>query len=463
MSTVSETLAVLDQLQHLVTTSRGYGSGHPATLQSARALALAIDVAAPPVTLQFVVGVAFRSFQVLPLDLERLARVAGLAEALHRSGAQEIELSANPSVEELMLLAEALAAPRGGRSLDDMGLATIRFRELPNAVPGQEIETVEPEIFVAAQIVLGLRALRDVLESPEQLHTRWPFAAGMEAVRRLERAFETNASLTASTLEAAPGPVDVARRALSAAHHVASVCAPRGAPLPTRRALAHATLIVASLGFALRGGRPFNDAAERARQACLGALTPDADPHRLLVASILHDLCGGRVLGAGELVALAYTMELRRCPEDVDFDLALDDLLAAEVSEGRGASRALWTRLRIAVSGSIPPGARVKLKDGRRGIVLGPGPSNDPRRPLLLVEGATEVASSEVAIEAPPSPAPSFPAPEVEEIKPRRRDTRRDSTGPRPADPSLRKRLRDSRRDPTDPRLSQGSPTERDD
>jgi hypothetical protein len=404
VSHFNETLEVLEHTQKLVHTVRSYGADHPAGRNQANELIRAVCAAGPPFSIQFVVQAVFRDFQVLPLDVERYDRVIALGAALHRLGAHEVTFSAAPSADDLLALAEAIATPtREPRPIDELGLSTVRFREIPDAVPGTEVETVEPEIFVAAQIVLGLRTIREALDGQSAESPRpWSFSVGMEAVRRLERALETHASLTASTLEAAPGERDVARRAMSAAHHVASVCTALSAPLAERRALTHAALAITALGLAPRGGRSFDEAVSVAHASCLSALrAANPDPHRLLVMSVLHDALYTKQLSALGLVRLAYELELQRCAPDVTFDLTLSDLLSRVVSSED--QDGVWIRMRIAVSRTIPPGARVRLKDGRSAVVLGPGPSGDPRFPLLLVDGSAEVAESEATLADPRS------------------------------------------------------------
>lgn len=403
-----ETLAVLDQLSMLVTATRTYGSQHPATEGAAANLASAIRAAAPPFAFQFVVGAVFRDRELLPIDGERYDRVLVMAEGLHRGGAQEITFQA-ASTEDLVLLASMLQANPTGRLLDDLGLASISFREIPDAKPGEELETVEPEIFVAAQLVLGFRAARACADAAANAAgVAWPFAQGMEAVRRLERAMETHASVTAYTLEIAPGAMDPGRRALMAAHHVRVVTTCLSIGKPLARAAAHAALAIAACGLTGRGGAEFEMAVGAAAARSADALdAASADPHRILVSALLHDQATHRRLSIGELLRLAYELECARCPADVAFDLGLADVLATALSRWNqpGAPTGPWVRVRVAAAGVMPAGARVRLADGRRGIILGPGASGDPMRPMILIDGRTIEAAEPPVLDGTPHQA----------------------------------------------------------
>jgi hypothetical protein len=446
MSDPSNTVALVEQLTVLLGSVRAYGVEHPSTERAASAVAEAITAAGPPFALQFMVSAVFRDRELVPLDGDRYDRAMALAEALHRGGAQEIAFVSDPSAEEIAIFGGALitagakpprvkrappagaknAPPKGEVDFDALGLSTLAFREIPDAQPGAELETVEKEIFVSAQLVLALRATRRAVAGVRAAPAVWAFSQGMETVRRLERALETHPTFTASMLEIAPGEIDVARRALNAAHHVASIFAALQTPKPMTRAAIHAVLVLGAVGLAPRDGATFRAAATSARDATAAALpgTP-FDPHRYAVASILADLADERALATTELFGLAYMLERRRCPTDVAFDLTLADLLSNELaklgtSEERAESpAAMWLRLRVMVAGAIPPGARVRLADGRRGIVLGPGPSGDPMLPSVLVNGQREDVRTPPRLEGTPGAAPK-----TKSIRPGRARTR---------------------------------------
>jgi hypothetical protein len=410
----SETLAVLDKLHLLLSATRAYGSQHPSAEAAAAALALAIRDALPPFALQFVVGAAFRDRELLPIDGERYDRMLVIGDGLHKGGAQEVVFHGGNS-EELVVLSAALLSHRE-HLLDDLGLTSVSFREIPDASPGQELETVEPEIFVAAQLVLGFGAARACAEASSSITPQpWSFANGMEAVRRLERAMETNASVTAYTLEIAPGTIDPGRRALMAAHHVRVVANCLGTSKSVARASAHAALMIAACGLAPRGGSSFDAAVAKAAACSVAGLeVASADPHRVLVTTLLHDQSTHARLPIGALLRLAYEIELERCPVDVDFDLGLADVLSSAVSKWNhpGSSMAAWVRVRVAAAGVMPAGARVRLADGRRGIVLGPGASGDPMLPMVLVDGLTFSTLEPPVIEGTPQKPGGVPAEE---------------------------------------------------
>lgn len=432
MSDPTNTVALVEQLSLLLTSVRAYGVEHPSTERAAAAVADAITAAGPPFALQFMVSAVFRDRELVPLDGDKYDRAMALAEALHRGGAQEIAFVTDPSAEEIAIFGGALitagakppkvkrvahagakAPPPAEVDFDALGLSTLAFREIPDAQPGAELETVEKEIFVSAQLVLALRAARRAVTAVRADPAVWPFSQGMEAVRRLERALETHATFTATMLEIAPGEIDVARRALNSAHHVASIFAALGTPKQMARAAIHAVLVLSAVGLGSRDGLGFRAAAASARDFATAALeeTP-YDPHRHAVAAILADLADERALATTELFGLAYMLERRRCPKDVAFDLTLADLLSNELaklgaSEERAESpAAMWLRLRVMVAGEIPPGARVRLADGRRAIVLGPGTSGDPMLPSVLVNGQREDVRTPPKLEGTPGAAP---------------------------------------------------------
>lgn len=419
-----ETLAVLDQMHLLVAAARAYGPDHPSTERAAEVVAAAIREAAPPFSLQFVVQAVFRDRELVPVDVDRYDRAMALGEGLHRGGAQEITFNGPPNLEDLCLLGHELATPQTvtRRELDVLGFVTIGFREVPDAQAGSELETVEKETFVAAQLVLALRAARRAVEETRAADVAWPFAHGMEVVRRLERAVETHQAMAASTLEVAPGELDIARRSLLAAHHVATVCEGLGATKATSRSCIHAALIVAALGLEGREGLPFADAVRRARGAALAGLgAGGSDPHRLAVCAFLHDIATIESLELGQLIRLGYDLEKRRCPIGVEFNLTVADLLSwavAQMGDGQGVA-ARWVRMRVMAAGAIPPGARVRLSDGRRAIVLGPGKSGDPQLPDVLVDGRREEAASPPSLEGTPLPAHMLPPPPPAPTRPK--------------------------------------------
>ena len=59
-----------------------------------------------------------------------------------------------------------------------------------------------------------------------------------------------------------------------------------------------------------------------------------------------------------------------------------------------------WLRLVINAEGVVPPGARVVLPDGSRGVVMGPGDPMDAWRPSVLVGGRVVIPDLPVRLGA---------------------------------------------------------------
>ena len=52
----------------------------------------------------------------------------------------------------------------------------------------------------------------------------------------------------------------------------------------------------------------------------------------------------------------------------------------------------------MAALGVFPPGARVRLPDGRVGVVAGEGSPEDPSRPRVYLDGTLQVPSGPVRL-----------------------------------------------------------------
>jgi hypothetical protein len=111
------------------------------------------------------------------------------------------------------------------------------------------------------------------------------------------------------------------------------------------------------------------------------------EPHRLRVCTTIHLLAEAvpnKRLAILAPIRIAYEMARRRCPQRVEFDLARIDLLAQLVQDSEGAQD-IWVRALIHAAGTIPPGTRVQLADGRVGIALDTSQTGDGLRPSVLV------------------------------------------------------------------------------
>jgi hypothetical protein len=95
-------------------------------------------------------------------------------------------------------------------------------------------------------------------------------------------------------------------------------------------------------------------------------------------------------------------MELARCPEGVGFDLTRADLLAHAVQLEGTRFSAEWVRAVIKICGAVPVGATVRLRDGRVGVVIEPGPPYNPWCPVVLI-GRERLATREPVMLVPPN------------------------------------------------------------
>ena len=99
------------------------------------------------------------------------------------------------------------------------------------------------------------------------------------------------------------------------------------------------------------------------------------------------------------LLDLIYELERQRCPAGVRFNLTKLDLVAS-ASLGMGSRfESTWVRALIRDTGLIPPGACVKLQDGRLATVL--EPAGDTPTVSVLVEGVRTVARLPVQLMPP--------------------------------------------------------------
>lgn len=382
-----------------------HGPRHPLVDQTVAVLAQNMAAAAPPFALQFVGQGVFRDRVLVPMDAEHFTRARLLATALANLGAHELAVDAAPTPDTLLELGVLLA--RGsqgpGDDLERAQLPGLRFREIPAARYGADSTQVDPEMFAIAQVAL---AIHDAEALHAQRDGAWPWSAGVGLLRRLERAMDAGAAPTMRALDTAPGPWSVARRALAVCHHVMTALSDLKVAPSTRRAIAHAAAAVAVHGLQEREGLPLEAAAKAALRRMLDAPLPartGVEPHRLRTLALVRGVAmrsnePEQWTGAMAVIELAYAMERHRCPEGVDFALARVDLLAFAAAAMEGGFDPRWVRALVTRSGQIPPGATVRLADGRVGMAMEPGDSGDPMRPRVLVDGAVVEPESAVRL-----------------------------------------------------------------
>lgn len=389
------TQAALDQLFLFMRTYAAHGPMHPATTRSAETTIASLRAAGSPLALQFVGHAVFRDRTAIPLEIESFARCQAVAQALANLGVHEICFDEIPPAQALLDLGRALARGSMGPSevLENLRIPGLRWRRLAHARVGMDVEEVEPDVFAAAQIALAIA-------DAEPLCRRagvWPWPIGVSVVRRVERACATSAGSTATAVELAPGSWSPARRAVAACFRASLTLRRIGSSEFIRRATCHALVALAAHGYESRSGRPAAEAAASALKPLLDAPLAGrsgVDPHRLRVSSIVHALLPGRptegrAARVPGLVRVIYDIEQRRCPRGVSFDLTFIDLLAHAVGNlrSRPPDEQLWLRALCGAVGIVPPGAHVRLPDGRLAVAMESVEGGDPWQPRVLVAG----------------------------------------------------------------------------
>jgi hypothetical protein len=397
--TIVERLFVLSRVVMM------HGARHPLVDQTVTALAHCMAAAGPPYGLQFVGEGVFRDRVLVPMDAENFTRARQVALTLSNLGVHELAVDSAPSTETLMHLGAVLARGAQGPSddLERTQLPGLRFREIPAARWGTDATQVDPEMFTIAQVALAIQDAETVFAKRDG---PWPWSAGIGLLRRVERAMDASIPSTMRALDTAPGTWSIARRALAACHHVFTALSDLKVAPSTRRAVAHAALAIAMHGLQDRGGSVFHVAARQALRKMLDApLTSrtGVESHRLRTLALVHGVSThaeepGNWINPMALMELAYSLERHRCPRDVTFVLTRVDLLAHAAAGMEKDFDARWVRSLVTQCGQIPPGATVRLPDGRLGMALEAGPSGDPMRPYVLVNGETIEPTSAVRL-----------------------------------------------------------------
>lgn len=399
----SENQACVDMLYSFMRTCASQGTGNVIAEEAGEKMIAAIVAAGTPLVLQFVGGAVYRDKILLPLEFEAFRRAQILVQTVENHGVHEIAFTDVPSLDDLLHFGSALGRGLQGRTdaLRRMRFERIRVRALPHL--GRRAKQDQGgSVLVDANVALAFEIgeeLRGMLTEP------WSWSTGIALLRFMETAFKLDPHAASRAVELMPGSWSASRRAVAASVHVAHVLGWLGAPLAARRAAAHTALAVGMHGLGPRGGQPIAEAAEAAI-ASLTAEPPAArsgiDPHRLRVCSMVHALSKPEpaadepnILG---LVRMAYSLERRRCPEDVSFHLTIADLLALALKMQGRSHYDDWLGALVGAYGIVPMGSFV-LCDGRLGVATEPSP--DPWRPRVLVQGEKLAPIEPVSIFSP--------------------------------------------------------------
>lgn len=399
--------AVIDRLFLLVRTVGTHGNQHPTTHESAYALIEALQAATPPLALQFVREATFRDKDLIPQSIEAFQRAEAVSRALSNCGAHELVFDAIPDLAGLMALGDALARGQQGVTdrLESLQLDNIRWREIPGAGWGAEAKQIDPDLFAVTQISLAV-AEADVLLG--DANSEWNWSRGVAVVRRLERAFEVHPGAAMRAIEFAPPPWSVGRRAAAASLYTTAALAELATTQPTARAAAHTALALACAGLQKGPALALPQAAAVALGRLLAAPmdTPGgAARHRLRVCSLVHAIekripFRGHWTGLYGLLDLTYALEDLRQPTSGGSALTMADLLAQVLGQQANRFPGGWLRVLVASLGELPAGSRVRLADGRVGIVLGPGNTGQAWQPEVLVGAAVVQPDRDVTLVA---------------------------------------------------------------
>ncbi|MDP2309810.1 MAG: hypothetical protein Q8P18_27575 [Pseudomonadota bacterium] len=394
--------AVLNGLFRLVRTLSLYGETHPSGRAAIEDVRTRLAQANPPFSIQFIMGGVFCDNTLVPMSIERYERASHVARVLREFGVQEMSFTDVPSPHVVVELARILSG--GVTTLAGIELPGVKLRAIAGFAAGGEVQRVDPDVFASAQAALAIAdAFLLTGEGP------WPWAGGLTVIRRLDRAAEVNVMATLATVERANAEWNIHRRAVAGALRVLALLRTLGVGFVVQRAAAHVALALLLQGLRERGGAPIEEAIPLLldRMVDAGAVSSGAETHRLRTIAMLDHLARrapystGAGDSLGRLVRLTYALEVARCPEGLDFDLSIVELLAEAAHSSKSDVDFLWLRMLIQVFGIIPPGAEVKLADGRIGYVLGPGGARDPMRPDVLVEGERHTPTSNVELVRP--------------------------------------------------------------
>jgi hypothetical protein len=381
-----------------------HGAAHPLAQQAVESLASAVGAAHPPFSMQFIRHAVFRDKVLVPFDLPGFEKSQVLAQAMAQLGVHEIILENPVRVTSMLGLASLLGHPAAAaqETQGEISFPGVLVREIPGANLAQSAEAVDPEVFVAGQLAL---AIADGEELVALRGKPWPWFLGLSCARRVERCLGVGAAALLRALEIAPGPWSEGRRTVAAAINTAVCLELVGVGPQLRKVAVHIALALGAYGLEPRAGRPLGEAAV----AALAAMLPlkgarPMEPHKTKVCAQLHRLAGDPARnsrpGVGPLLGLTYALEVARLPLGLDFALTLADLVA-QAHAGALAAPGHWLLVLVKASGAIPPGARVRLPDGRVGLVLGQGEQGDPLRPKVLVGGNVVMPSGAVTVLGP--------------------------------------------------------------
>jgi hypothetical protein len=394
--TESPAWKLVGELHTLMKAVMIHDANHPVAANNARTVCDTVQRASPPFVLAFVAGGVFFDRTLIPLDFLHFEYCRALTHSLNRLKAHELSFDGGLDEEGARRLGAALAAGMrgGGDVLKEGEIQGLSWREIPFAQSGIDAEGVDSEVAAITHTVLGLSTAEQLAERRNE---PWHWNMGLAVIRRLEKGMGAKVGTAMRVVEFAPEGWPVPRRALSASQLVLQVLNQVGTSSAHARAAAHVTLALALQGLRAQDGIEISEAAN----ALVARMTANPiqaksgiAPQCLLVTSLAHRLGRGRRRGRSSgglvvegLIKMAYDMERARCPRNVPFALTRADLLAHALQQGDARYPYKWLRVIIGICGAVPVGTHVQIADGRVGIVIEPGPPEQPWCPVVFIEG----------------------------------------------------------------------------
>lgn len=385
----ADVLDLVDKLFVLMRTLGAFGPGHPQAVHSAESLAEAIGTMGPPIALQFVREAMFCNRQLLPLDVESFAKATQLSRALDHLGVHELNFDQAVPPSVLVELGIVLARGSAGPSdlLQKARLPGVSWRELVGASWGTDSRRIDPDLFAVTHMALAVQSAELLC----QTDAPWDWIRGVALVRRLERAMSVDVHAAQRALEFVPQPWSHGRRVVAMASRVIAVLQRLGVRAPVLRSVGHAAVFLGCCGLG-EVPAPLQSSAQTAIQRALpsvGKSLLGAARHQIHVLEVLNAVARRPATqttwqGPIGVLDLILQLETRRQAAALA-NLTLADVLAQAVPDVGTQLEPQWFLALLATVGTLPPGARVRLTDGRVGLVLGPGRGDDPWRPQVLV------------------------------------------------------------------------------
>jgi hypothetical protein len=158
-----------------------------------------------------------------------------------------------------------------------------------------------------------------------------------------------------------------------------------------KRAVACTAVFLGVHGFSSNGAQDQAAAARTAQELTLPVNGKEPmEPVKTLVNALLRRLHSAPVKslrpGPVPLLRLLYRLESARVSGPSAEAPTLLDLAAREFGGG-AANGETWLPFLLDTLGQLPPGTRVRLPDGRVGLVLEPATNGSPMTPKVLAGG----------------------------------------------------------------------------